>query len=140
MIVKYDKKELEYLSYKLNQLIKDSQNEYIDKESNRIFVVKKDLEAINKNSLYLSLINEFIPNVEINIMADLIERIKECGGTKYSRYRACENYLYKTAWFMSLSKDNQYYISFDFYRIIILEINNCLKRRDNYIKESQSTN
>ena len=99
---KYDRRELEYLDFRLKKWLQDNPDKDINEEIYMEKMAEKDLLAIDNDSIYLDAIDEEIPYIEVNLMSDLMKRIKDSKGSKYASYRACEYYLKHTAWFQKL--------------------------------------
>ena len=130
-----DKRELAYFDFKLADRHKANPDLDIKEEMMKRIIANMDFDASNNDGMYLKTINEVIPNRIIDIMRDQMTDLKTTYRiTKYGLFRACEDYVCKTDWFFSLTRKNQRAIRFDFYKYIILGLNDAFTRINNLNK------
>ena len=103
-------------------------NRDIDSTISDFIIHFKDMEASTNNHIYLATLDAYMPIRDINILIERKNHMERLCVSKYVIYRACEDYLVKTHWFINLPETKKLDIRFDFYSTIVLGIREAFNR------------
>lgn len=87
---------------------------------------RRHKNLVELEGFYIKNLKIPIPLNVIFIMIERMEEMKQINSSFYAIYRDCEDYLYKTDWFIQLSQDKKNLIRFDFHKSVILGIDDAI--------------